>query len=337
MILAGDIGGTKTVLALFDDRTAPPRIIWRNRFTSAEFGGIEELLRRFMRDCRQPVEGVCLGVAGPVVDGRCRTTNLPWTVDSGGIAASLDVASVELINDIEAMTYGVAMIRDGALQTIGDGSPEAGGSVAVIAAGTGLGEGAACWDGGRHVPVSGEGGHTDFAPRNDIEIELLRYLLGKYPRVGWERILSGPGLVNIYHFLRDSGRGREPDWLAREMADGDAPAVITRAALKRGDPLSTDALRLFVSLYGAEAGNLALKIKATGGVYVGGGIAPRIVESLCDGTFMAAFLDKDRMRPLMEKIRVRVVLDTDCALLGAFNCAWLKKTGGRLVLNPRRG
>ncbi len=334
MILAGDIGGTKTVLAMFDGRMSPPRLIRRQRFLSTEFDGLEEVLRRFMRDQRRPVESACLGVAGPVVNGRCRTTNLPWVVDGRRVAALLDGASVELINDIEAMTYGVAMLKGGALRTISRGADPGGGSVAVIAAGTGLGEGAACWDGARHIPISLEGGHTDFAPRSDIEIELLRYLLGKYPRVSWERVLSGPGLVNIYRFLRDSGRGREPRWLTRELADGDPAATVTRAALKRQDPLCRDALKLFVSLYGAEAGNLALKVNATGGVYIGGGIAPRIADSLCDGTFMEAFLAKGRMRSLMEKIRVRVVLDTDCALLGAFNCAWLRRSGRRMVLNP---
>ncbi len=335
MILAGDIGGTKTVLALFDGRMSPPRMIRRQRFLSTEFEGLEELLRCFMRDQRLPVESVCLGVAAPVVNGRCRITNLPWVVDVRRIAALLDVASVALINDIEAMTYGVGMLKGSAFRTIARGAGPGGGSVAVIAAGTGLGEGAACWDGARHIPVALEGGHTDFAPRSDIEIELLRYLLGKYPRVSWERILSGPGLVNIYRFLRDSGRGREPRWLTRDLADGDPAAAVTRAALKRKDPLCREALKLFVALYGAEAGNLALKVNATGGVFIGGGIAPRIADSLGDGTFMAAFLDKGRMRSLMDKIRVRVVLDTDCALLGAFNCAWLRRTGGRLVLNPR--
>jgi len=332
MILAGDIGGTKTVLALFDDWGQPLQMVQSRRFVSGNYGCLEDVLHCFTEIRRHPVERVCLGVAGPVTNGRCVATNLPWVIDARKIAAFLDVPSVDLINDTEAITYGAGFSGNDDFRAISRGSGEGVGSVAVIAAGTGLGEAVACWDGAQHIPAPSEGGHTDFAPRNDLEIELLRYLLGKYPRVSWERVLSGPGLYNIYRFLRDTGRGREPRWLARQLAQVDPAAAISRAALKDKDPLCAAALKLFVSLYGAEAGNLALKIRATGGVYIGGGIAPIIVDSLCDGTFMEAFRDKGRMQPLMETIHVSVILNRDCALLGAAHCAWLKKTGGCLVL-----
>ncbi len=332
MILAGDIGGTKTVLALFDGRAGQPQMLQSRRFVSSEYDCLEDVLHHFPEIRRQPVDRVCLGVAGPVTRGRCRTTNLPWVIDAREIAAFLGAPSVALINDIEAIVYGVGLLGNDDFRAISRGHGDGAGSAAVIAAGTGLGEAVACWDGTRHIPAPGEGGHADFAPRNDLEIELLHHLLGKYPRVSWERVLSGPGLYNIYRFLRDTGRGGEPRWLARQLAQGDPAVAISRSALKDEDPLCAAALKLFVSLYGAEAGNLALKISAKGGVYIGGGIAPRIVDSLCDGTFMEAFRDKGRMRPLMETIPVSVILNRDCGLLGAAHCAWLKKTGGRLVL-----
>jgi glucokinase len=332
MILAGDIGGTKTVLALFDERAGQPQMLQSRRFVSGHYDCLEDVLHCFTEIRRHPVERVCLGVAGPVTHGRCVATNLPWVIDARKIAAFLGVPSVVLINDIEAIAYGAGFAGNDDFRVISRGSGGGVGSAAVIAAGTGLGEAMACWDGTRHIPAPSEGGHTDFAPRNDLEIELLRYLLGKFRRVSWERVLSGPGLYNIYRFLRDTGRGREPSWMARQLAQGDPAAAISRAALKDKAPLCTAALKLFISLYGAEAGNLALQIRATGGVYIGGGIAPRIVDSLCDGTFMENFRDKGRMRPLMERIPVSVILNRDCALLGAAHCAWLKETGGCLVL-----
>ncbi|HJY80052.1 MAG TPA: glucokinase, partial [Candidatus Binatia bacterium] len=322
--LAGDIGGTKTRLALFTAAGERLESCVEETFPSREHGGLDEIVRAFVSQQQVSVTHAGFGVAGPVKHSRSETTNLPWVVDARQLAGQLGIASVVLINDLEANAYGVAALEAKDFVILSHGAPDAEGNAAIIAAGTGLGEAGLYWDGAQHHPFACEGGHTDFAPRNELEIELLRYLLTRFTRVSYERVLSGPGLYNIYQFLRDTGRGKEPVWLTEELHEQDPAATISQAALTDRSALCVQALDLFVSLYGAEAGNLALKVMATGGLYVGGGIAPKILQKLQDSTFVQAFLTKGRMQPLLEAMPVRVILNDKTALLGAARCALLR-------------
>lgn len=319
MILAGDIGGTHSRLALFAADLARPQ--WEEVYPSGEHGGLEEIVAAFIGKHREDVSLACFGVAGPVRDGRCEATNLPWIVDAARLGRCLGLDLVWLINDLEANAYGIASLADEDVATLHPGAARAAGNLAVISAGTGLGEAGVYWDGQRHHPFATEGGHASFAPRGELEVELLGWLRQRFGHVSWERVVSGPGLVNVYTFLRDAKRAEEPSWLAEEMKEDDAGAVISRNALSGRSPLCAEALDLFMSLYGAEAANAALKFMASGGVYLGGGIAPRNLEKMSDGTFLRAFLDKGRMRPLLESMPVRVILNQSTALLGAARCA----------------
>ena len=324
MILAGDIGGTKTDLALFD---AGLKELARGQWLNRDYDGLDTVVRVFLEQERAEVTDACFGIAGVVEQGRVRMTNLSWVVDAGAMASVLHIPSVRLLNDLEAIAYGVAALDQTDFLVLNDGVAGATGNAAVIAAGTGLGEAGLYWDGTRHHPFASEGGHTSFAPRNELEIELLRYLLKQFDHVSYERVVSGPGLVNIYRFLRDTGRGEEPSWLSESIAHSDPAAAISRAALERASPLCMQAEHLFVSLYGAEAANLALKTMALAGVYVAGGIARKITTKLADGTFRDAFLAKGRRRELLQRIPVRVVLNDKVALRGAARCAVLARAG----------
>jgi len=286
-------------------------------YRSGQYGSLDEIVDGFVRERRLAVDHACFGVAGPVLRGMSVTPNLAWIVDASSLARGLRLPTVELINDLEANAYGIEVLGPADVATLAEGDADAGGNAAIIAAGTGLGEAVICRDGDRSHPFATEGGHADFAPRNALESELLEYLRARYDRVSYERVLSGPGLRNIYGFLRDTGRGEEPAWLRDEMHDSDHPAVIARAALARTSELCVRALDLFCSLYGAEAGNLALKAMATGGLYIGGGIAPKLLGALRQSGFMEAFAAKGRMRPLLEAVPVRVILNDRAALLGA--------------------
>lgn len=324
MILAGDIGGTKTILAFFacdEERVVP---VNERVFPSKQYGYFIEVLQEFLKDRRPEVRIACFGVAGPVIDGRCEATNLPWTVDAGQISQHFGIASVSLLNDLEATAYGILGFTEKDYSVLNQGQDKLQGNKAIIAAGTGLGEAILLWDGLHYRPSASEGGHVDFAPRNSIEIKLLEYLLKQYTRVSYERILSGPGLFNIYRFLKDMGYGQEPSWLSEMLEKEDPGAVISEMAFAGKADLCVRALDLFVSIYGAEAGNLALKVMATGGVYVGGGIAPKILEKLLNGTFMKAFLDKGRFSSFMKSIPIRVILNDKTALLGAARYACLQ-------------
>jgi glucokinase len=323
MILAGDIGGTKTRLAFFTTDGERIKSLVEETFLSREYSSLDEIVRTFVARHQLSPTYASFGVAGPVIAGRCETTNLPWIIDAHQLATQLGIASVTLLNDLEANAHGVAMLQAEDFCVLNQGAAEAKGNAAIIAAGTGLGEAGFYWDGARHYPFASEGGHADFAPRNDLEAELLRYLLRQFAHVSYERVVSGPGLYNIYQFLRDTGRGGEPAWLTDELRQKDPAATISQAALAGRSDLCVQALDLFVSLYGAEAGNLALKVMAAGGVYVGGGIAPKIIEKLTDSTFMQAFVAKGRMQPLLEAMPVRVILNDRTALLGATRYALL--------------
>ena len=287
MILAGDIGGTNTRLAFFKGTPDRLQAVHIEIYPSSQFSGPTDIVRKFLGMHPQAVDGVCFGLPGAVVDGRVETTNLPWVVDARRMAADLGVASVTLINDLFANAHGIALLEEPDFVVLNLGVPNGAGNRALISAGTGLGEAGLYADGGGgHHPFPSEGGHSDFAPRNELEMDLLRYLMGRFEHVSYERVLSGPGLHNIYLFLRETGRGEEPAWLAAQMAQGDPSAAISKSALEGTSGICVQALDIFVSLYGAEAGNLALKMLATGGLYVGGGIAPKIVRKLSSTAFM---------------------------------------------------
>jgi len=326
MILAGDIGGTKTTLAFFTIEQERLKPIVESTFPSREHGSLREIARKFVSMNSLSIEYVCFGVAGPVKEGRCEATNLPWVVDAKILAAELGIEGVWLINDLEATAYGIKALEPKDFTVLNNGASEAKGNAAVIAAGTGLGEAGFYWDGKQHLPFACEGGHADFAPCNELEMELLSHLLKHFSHVSYERVLSGPGLFNIYSFLRDTGRfGREPDWLTEKISKGDDPSsAVSESALAGNCELCVKAIDIFVSIYGAEAGNLALKTLATAGVYIGGGIAPKIIKRLTDGNFMKAFISKGRMEHLMQAMPVAVILNDKTALLGAARYAALK-------------
>lgn len=323
MILAGDIGGTKTNLALFALRGEELQQVKQNSFRSRDFSALEDIVRRFLGDSPQRVEAACFGIAGPVREGNAQATNLPWLVDAQQLSRTLRFGRVTLINDLEATAHGIVLLNREEFCELNPHASGEKGNAAVIAAGTGLGEAGLYWDGRRHRPFACEGGHADFAPRNEREMELLRFLQKEFVRVSYERVLSGPGLHNIYRFLRDTGARSEPSWLAEQLNTADPPAVISRFALEQKSELCVEAVDLFVSIYGAEAGNLALTLLSTAGVYVGGGIAPKLLDKLREGAFLEAFLAKGRLRPLLEAMPIRVILDDKAALRGAARCAAL--------------
>ena len=325
MILAGDIGGTSTRLAAFEIRDSRLIATEEEVFPSAKFGGLEEIAAAFVGPRNLKIGSACFGIAGPVQNGRVKTPNLAWTVDAAVLAKTLGLAAVTLINDLEANAYGVAALQPSEFVVVNPGAPGATGNIAVISAGTGLGEAGLFWDGKKHHPFACEGGHADLAPRNEIETELFSWLRAKFGRVSYERVVSGPGLVNVFQFLCATGKGKPSAQVTAEMARSDPSAVISRAAMAGSDPVCIQALELFVGFYGAEAGNLALKVMSAGGVYVGGGIAPKILEKLNGPIFMEAFLAKGRMRPLLEAMSVRVITNANTALLGAARCAALKE------------
>jgi len=316
MILAGDVGGTKVHLALYDFIDGKLKQIRDKQYPAREYSGLEEIVKEFL--AADKVTAACFGVPGPVRDGRLRLTNLPWTLDSRELAAGLVIEHVFLINDLEANGYGVAELSASQIFTLNKGDARQMGNRALISAGTGLGEGYLVWNGHHHIPNPSEGGHADYAPRNEDEIDLLRYLKQKYNgRISFERVVSGPGMINVYEFLREVRGMDEPAWLRERLAAEDPNAVITELVLAARSEICEKTMDIFVSAYGAEAGNLALKILPVGGLYVGGGIAPRILEKLKDGAFMKAFTDKGRLSQLLVNMPVRVILETSAALLGA--------------------
>jgi len=327
VILVGDIGGTHTRLAIIERVKGHLNFLAEQTFPSREEPSLESALRKFLSNPIHSITRACLGVAGPVRAGRSEATNLPWVIDSQKVAQQLDLPRVGLINDWEAGAYGIGELEAKDLGVLNQGTHNAQGNRAIIAAGTGLGEVGLFWDDREYRPFASEGGHVDFAPRNHVEMDLLDYLLKRHSRVSVERVISGPGLLNIYQFLRDTGRGEEPTWLIDQMREKDPPTVITENALEEKSSLCSQALDLFVSLYGAEAGNLALKVMATGGLYLGGGIGPKIISKLREPGFMNAFTAKGRMKPLMQAIPIRVILNPRVALLGAARYALRQESG----------
>jgi glucokinase len=318
LILAGDIGGTKTHLGLFATQGETLQIQVKETFPSQDYPGLEPVVEEFLAGRELSIGRACFGIAGPVIDGQVETPNLPWVVNAAKIARAFKLTSVALLNDLEAAAYGIFTLQPGELFTLNEGTARRPGNKVLIAAGTGLGEATLFDDGREYHPSASEGGHGDFAPRNDTEIDLLRYLIEKFGHVSYERVVSGPGLANVYEFLRDTGRMEEPGWLKEKIAAAeDMSAAISQEALAGSSTICVKALDLCVSVYGAEAGNLALRGKATGGVYIGGGIAPKIVNKIKDGTFMRAFLDKGRYQDFLSPVPVQVILNSQSALQGA--------------------
>jgi glucokinase len=316
MILAGDVGGTNVRLALFEEREG--RLVSReeSRFASREEAGLERPVEVFLAG--RSVEAAGFGVAGPVRHGRCEATNLPWVVDAAVLARRLGLAGVALVNDLYANALGLFELSDSDFTVLNAGVADPEGNAALIAAGTGLGEAYLVRSGGRLVPQASEGGHASFAPRGPVEVDLLRHLQRKWSHVSVERVLSGPGFAEVYAFERARAGIPEPAWLSEEIArDGDPAPAVTRAGLSGRDEVAERALDRFLSIYGAEAGNLALKVLATAGVWLGGGIAPKMLPKLQDGTFLGAFCDKGRLGPVLAKIPVKVITNDRCALLGA--------------------
>jgi len=321
MILAGDIGGTNARLAFFDVQNGHFHMVSASVFPSREYASLDQIVSKFVESSNLHPDAACFGVPGPVRSGRVETSNLPWVIESTRLADELNLKKTVLINDLEANAWGIAGLDPEDVVSLNQVKGNPVGNQAVISAGTGLGEAGMVWDGSQYRIFATEGGHSDFAPRTELEIELFRYLTGRYGHVSYERIVSGPGLVNVFHFLRDTGRGTEPQWLTDQMAHTDPAAAISRAALDGACALCEQALDLFVSVFAAEAGNLALKVLATGGVYLGGGIAPKMLTKLSGPLFMHAFVGKGRMQPLLEAIPVKVITNDKTALMGAARCA----------------
>jgi glucokinase len=316
-VLAGDIGGTNSRLAIVDVVAGRAEILHQARFRSRDYPGLGPIARRFLRDTGGEVDRAAFGVACPVIDGDCRMANLPWTLNAAALARELGIPQTALINDLQAVGHGLPLLRGDDLVTLQPGEPEAHGVIAVIAAGTGLGEAFLTWHGDHHEVQVSEGGHASYAPNGRLESGLLAFLRERFGHVSRERVISGPGLVSIHEYLAASGTIGEAPEVRREMEREDAAAVISRHALAGTDLLCVRALDVFASAYGAQAGNLALTVMATGGVYLGGGIAPRIVDKLQDGGFVTAFRAKGRLAGLLAKVPVHVIVNPGVGLLGA--------------------
>lgn len=325
MILAGDVGGTKVHLALYDFAGGKLHPIRDEKFPAHQFGSLDEIVNKFLAGGqqtpatrREEILAACFGCPGPVRDGRLKLTNLPWLLDVRDLSKSLSIQHVFLINDLEANGYGIPELAPDKIFTLHQGDSGSVGHRGLISAGTGLGEALLVWDGKKHSPIPSEGGHCDFAARSNREIAMLEYLRSTLKgRVSFERVVSGLGIKNVYQFLRDVEKLDEPKWLCDRMAGEDPNAVIGECAEDGSSSLCFETMKTFASAYGAESGNLALKVLATGGIYLGGGIAPKRLKTMQNGFFMQAFLDKGRMSPLLQSIPVRIILDDRCALLGA--------------------
>jgi glucokinase len=322
MLLAGDIGGTKTVLALFAPDTGPHAPLREATFPSNRYSQLEAILREFLEGASAPIERACFGVAGPVVAGRAEITNLPWEMTETGLSQFLGYPT-KLLNDLESIAYAVPILEPDDIRTLANGSPVAQGNIAVIAPGTGLGEAFLTWERTHYRAHASEGGHSSFAPIDPLQVGLLTYLHDRkgYQHVSFERVCSGKlGIPNIYDYLKQTGYAEEPAWLAQKLAGTDDPTpVIVSAALDKATPseLCAQTLRMFISILGAEAGNLALKVMATAGIYLGGGIPPRLISSLEQPLFLDSLRSKGRFRDTLSDMPVHVILNRKAALLGA--------------------
>ncbi len=319
MILAGDIGGTKTNLALFEHRENRLHVVAQQQFPSREFSDLNEVITHFMQQSALPnLDAACFGIAGPVIEGRCRTTNLPWDITTSDLQGDLGIQKVRLLNDLEATAYGMLYVSEDEFVELNPKGRSMNGNRAVIAAGTGLGEAMLYYDDSIYHPIGSEGGHCDFAPLTPQQDTLLQWMRNRYPgHVSFERILSGPGIYTLYEFLAESDFAAQPASMLNIPEGKDKSAMVSECALKEHNPLCMEALRLFAEIYGAEAGNLALKSMSLGGVYIGGGIAPKILPVLSNNHFMNGFLSKGRFNEMLQGMQVKISLNPETALLGA--------------------
>ncbi len=318
MILAGDVGGTKTILACYEKGFDGLVEVAKESYPSREFATFGEIVARFLSVHQATIDAACFGIAGPVIGGNCRTTNLAWDISTYDLQAQLGIDRVRLLNDLEVTAYGMLYLDEDAFVSLNPYGRKQQGNRAVIAVGTGLGEAILFWDGKGYHPSASEGGHCDFAPVNAQQDQLLRWMRSRYKgHVSYERILSGPGIYTLYEYLHDSGFEREPVYMQELAEDADKSAMVSRCALEYGDPLCSEALRLFVEIYAQEAGNLALKALSLGGVYIGGGIAPKILPLMQEKRFLDAFCAKGRFAELLRGMEVMVSTNPETALLGA--------------------
>jgi glucokinase len=323
MILAGDVGGTKVHLALYSFAGGRLGVVREHKFPSGEYATLDDVVKAFLAqagETKEEIVAACFGCPGPVRDGRLKLTNLPWTLDERALERSVGIEHIFLINDLEANGYGIPELAPEKVFTLMKGDPAEVGHRGLVSAGTGLGEALLIWDAKtqRHRPLPSEGGHCDFAARNEREIALLNYLRRTLKgRVSFERVVSGLGMKNVYGFLRDDQKMDEPAWLRERMETEDPNAVIGQCGEDGSSEICFETLQMFAAAFGAEAGNVALKVLAMGGMYLGGGIAPKILKTMENGEFARAFLDKGRLSPLLETVPVRIILDETCALLGA--------------------
>lgn len=316
--LVGDIGGTKTILAIAEtDADSGIRLNHDRRYASRDFASLEEVVARFFADTGMTCKTAAFAVAGPVRDDRSEITNLPWAPSARHLEQALDLRSVRLLNDLEAVAWGIAALGPDDLEVLHPGDSEPVGNACVVAAGTGLGEAGLYWDGASHRPFATEGGHADFSPRDDRETALSRWFRRRYGYVSWERVVSGMGITDIYDFLLEWNGADASDPAPGTPASGAEPAAIATAAATGSCPVCAETMRLFMDFYGREAGNMALKHMAVGGVYLGGGIAPKNLDLLRRGPFLEAFFDKGRMAGLMRRMPVKVILEQRVALFGA--------------------
>ncbi|MDP4261370.1 MAG: glucokinase [Bacteroidota bacterium] len=315
-VLAGDIGATKTNLALFEFNNTEPVILYEAQFHSANFKDVTAILQQFLANQKKPGR-ISLGVAGPVIDEKAMITNLHWEIDSGRIREKCGIEEVRLINDLEALAYGLAGLGTTDCTTLLKGKKNMPGNIAVIAPGTGLGEAGLYWDGEFYHPFATEGGHCDFAPRCGLDIELYSYLEEKFGHVSWERLVSGPGICNIYEFLRDIKKRKQPRWLEEKLSHGDTAATISQYASKGECPVCNETMTMFLCYLAEESANLALKFKATGGIFIGGGILPKIRYLVDRNIFAGNFCRAGRLQTLLERIPVKIVLNDKTALRGA--------------------
>jgi glucokinase len=316
-VLAGDIGGTSARLAIAEVHATSARLCHTRRFASTDFAGLVPIVQAFLAEAGEVPSRACFAIACPVIDGDCSATNLPWTIDVQALAEEINIPHTTVINDLRAVGLGLQRLSAADLVPLQSGDPKQDGVIALIAAGTGLGQAFVTRDGGSYSVHSSEGGHVSFSARNEREWGLLAFLANTFEHVSYERVLSGPGLVNIYRYLADDGYAPEQTRVRLRMEQADPAAVISEEALAGTDELSGRALEMFVSAYGAQAGNLALTMMATGGVYIAGGIAPRIVPKLREGSFMTAFRSKGRLSDVLARIPVNIVVDPNVGLIGA--------------------
>jgi glucokinase len=317
IVLAGDVGGTNARLALVELEQRGARIVREGRYASREYPGLTPIVLRFCDEAGVRPGRACLAVACPVADDECTAPNLPWTINARTLADEIGIPGTTIINDFAAVGYGIELLGPSDLVTLQEGSPTPRGPIALIGAGTGLGQGFLVWQGDHYQVLASEGGHGDFAPSGELQTGLLRHLRRRFGRVSWERLLSGAGMANIYGYLAAIDPAAEQASVRCEMEREDPAPVITRHGLARTDGLSDRTLELFSEILGAQAGNLALTVVATGGVYVAGGIAPRIADRLGAGGFVRAFRDKGRLSELLSRVPVHVIMNPSVGLLGA--------------------